>query len=239
MALSGEQRQEIMRLYDLAPAQVSVVGAGYNDALFSPGAKLDAGPVQLVYAGKLSRAKGVPWLLRALSRIDAPDWRLHLVGGGSGEEQDECLSLARRLGRRVHVHGVLPQEALAEIMRQSHVLVLPSFYEGFGLVVLEGLACGCRIVATDLAGIREMVGDAEVGFVELVEPPRLRAVDQPYDEDVGGFEERMTGALRAQLNAARRRPVIDTSPLADRLASYSWEGIFKKVHDVYELVLAG
>ena len=55
------------------------------------------------YAGKLSNAKGVPWMLRALARIDNPTWPLHLVGGGSGEEKSDCLRLANELGGRVTV----------------------------------------------------------------------------------------------------------------------------------------
>ena len=66
MALSGTQKQDIIRLYDIPGDRIEVVGAGYNEALFRPQLKPTADPVQLVYAGKLSRSKGVPWLLRAL-----------------------------------------------------------------------------------------------------------------------------------------------------------------------------
>jgi glycosyltransferase involved in cell wall biosynthesis len=238
MALTGEQKQEIVRLYDLAPATVIVVGAGYNDALFTLDPKPDPSPVQLVYAGKLSKAKGVPWLLRALSMIDSPAWKLHLVGGGSGEEKDHCLMLAMRLGKRVCVHGAISQEDLAEIMKQSHILVLPSFYEGLGLVVLEGLASGCRIIATDLPGVREMLGDVRVDFVNLVEAPRLRFLDQPYYEDESVFEHHLAYALQTQIHAAYQRPTIDILPLHDKIASYSWTGIFKKVQDVYSRVMS-
>ena len=91
MALSGAQKHDIIRLYDIPGDRIEVVGAGYNEALFRPQRKPTADPVQLVYAGKLSRAKGVPWLLRALGNLGHLPWRLHLVGGGSGEERDEVL----------------------------------------------------------------------------------------------------------------------------------------------------
>ena len=98
MALSAAQKNEIIRLYDLAPEKVAITGAGYNDGLFYLTTKPTPDPVQLVYAGKLSNAKGVPWLLRALQSVRSPAWKLHLLGGGSGPEKSDCLMLARQLG---------------------------------------------------------------------------------------------------------------------------------------------
>ena len=66
--------------------------------------------------------------------------------------------LAKELGEKVRVCGVLSQKSLAKVRRHSHILVLPSFYEGLPLVILEGLASGCRIVATDLPGNKEILG---------------------------------------------------------------------------------
>ena len=76
MALSQAQKDEIVRLYDIAADKIIVVGAGYNDTLFYPTRKPDPDPVQLVYAGKLSNAKGVPWFLRALASIGFPELQL-------------------------------------------------------------------------------------------------------------------------------------------------------------------
>jgi glycosyltransferase involved in cell wall biosynthesis len=136
---SGHHNYLIAGLYHLPVTRIHVVGAGHNDRLFKPQEKPTPGPVQLVYAGKLSCAKGVPWFLRALSKIHALPWRLHLVGGGSGAERQACLRLADELGDRVKVHGAVNQQDLAAIMRQSHIFILPSFYEGLPLVVLEAL----------------------------------------------------------------------------------------------------
>jgi glycosyltransferase involved in cell wall biosynthesis len=233
MALSQAQKNDIIRLYRFAPENVAVVGAGYNDGLFYPTSKPEPDPVQLVYAGKLSNAKGVPWLLRALSTLDSPAWNLHLIGGGSGEEKDACLELASQLGDRVIVHGALPQEKLADIMRQSHILVLPSFYEGLPLVVLEGLASGCRIIATDLPGIREVLGNVKADFIRLVETPRLHRLDQPYPEDEDRFEQTLSETLSEQIRAAAGQPQIDTTPIEKKIASFSWTGVFEKVRNIY------
>lgn len=236
MALSRAQKKEIVRLYGIRPDRVSVVGAGYNDARFYQLAKPDLGPVQIVYAGKLSRAKGVPWMLRALSSIGTPDWHLHLVGGGSGDEKAECLELATRLGHRVTVHGAVSQDHLAGIMKRSHLFVLPSFFEGLPLVVLEALASGCRIVATDLPGVTEILGDMPSDFIDLVVTPRLREVDKPLQADESAFESNLQAALRRQIRFAVAQPQIDLSNIGDRLAAFSWKGTYRKVQKVYDRV---
>jgi len=239
MALSAAQKTEIIRLYGLSAETVLVVGAGYNDRLFSLQPKPLPEPVQIVYAGKLSSAKGVPWLLRSLSGITAPSWQLHLVGGGSGEEKAECLALARQMGGRVRVHGAVSQQVLADIMRSAHIFVLPSFYEGLPLVVLEALASGCRIVATDLPGVAELLGDVKADFISLVERPRLVNIDQPLKKDEKPFEMRLASVLQSQIEAAARCPDIDLTPVQGKLEAYTWQGVFQKVEGVYAHVLAG
>jgi glycosyltransferase involved in cell wall biosynthesis len=233
MALSEAQKNEIIRLYGLPPEQIMVVGAGYDDSLFYLEKKPPPNPVQVVYAGKLSNAKGVPWFLRALHSISSPAWKLHLMGGGSGEEKENCLKLAKELGEKVQVHGALPQKKLAEILRHSHILVLPSFFEGLPLVILEGLASGCRIVATDLPGAKELIGHSSAEFITLVKTPRLRFIDQPYQEDEFSFEQNLTKAIQRQINAASNCKQIDLSQIQDILGSYNWTGIFKKVRKAY------
>ena len=233
MALSQAQKNEISSLYNLAPERIIITGAGYNDSLFYVGIKPKPNPVLLVYAGKLSNAKGVPWFLRALRSIKFPTWQLHLVGSGSGEEKEKCLRLAMKLGGRAHVHGALSQDCLAKIFRQCHILVLPSFFEGLPLVILEGLASGCRILATDLPGTKEIIGNSIAEFITLVPTPRLRYIDHPYEEDEFLFEQNLSKGLHHQIDAASRCPQIDLSPVQDRLAAYTWTGIFKKVQKVY------
>jgi len=237
MALTETQKKEIVDLYEIPSEQITVVGAGYNDRLFHVEPKTDDGPVRILYVGKLSNAKGVPWLLRALRSISSPQWELHLVGSSSGEEKRYCLALAEELGERVHMHDTLPQEDLAGIMRKSHILVLPSFYEGMPLVILEGLASGCRIVATDLPGVTELLGNSDTDFITLVKTPRLRFIDQPYQEDEDAFEQDLKDAIQRQINAVYNHEEIDLSPIRDKLNAYTWRGIFQKVGEIYRMCL--
>ncbi|MDY6822523.1 MAG: glycosyltransferase family 4 protein [Thermodesulfobacteriota bacterium] len=234
MALSRAQKQEIRTLYGITPESIHVAGAGYDDRLFFQTEKDRGRTVQLVYVGKLSHAKGVPWMLRALAGIDAGPWRLHLVGGGSGAEMAECLELAGQMAGRITSYGAVSQEILAGIMRRSHVFVLPSLFEGLPLVLLEALASGCRVVATALPGVKELVGDMPAaGLIDLVPVPRLVNVDEPVAEDRDVFEKNLQDALCRQITTARQRPDIDLAPIKNQLAALSWQGVFDKVEKVY------
>ncbi|MCK5050165.1 MAG: glycosyltransferase family 4 protein [Candidatus Cloacimonetes bacterium] len=233
LALSKDQKKEIIRLYKFKPEKVIVVGAGYNHDLFYPEIKPKPNPVQLIYAGKLSNAKGVPWLLRALKEISSQDWQLQLVGSGTGEEKELCLKLAEEMEDKVCIHGAIPQENLAELMRCSHIFILPSFYEGLALVILEALASGCRIVVTNLPGAKEILGDYEADFINLVKIPRLRNLDQPYKEDENKFEQDLNKAIQQQIYAAKEYPQIDLTSIQSKIDSFTWTGVFEKVEKVY------
>lgn len=233
MVLHEAQKYDVARLYNIPLEKNVITGTGFNTKLFHSNKKPYSHTLELVYAGKLSNAKGVPWLLQALQTIDAPAWRLHLLGGGSGEEKDNCLTLAKQLGEKVVVHGAVSQIKLAQIMREADVFVLPSFFEGLPLVLLEGLASGCRIVTTNLPGVKELLGDLQVDFISKVELPRLKNTDQPFKEDETEFIHNLKEALKNQLDLAHKNRNIDIEIIQKRLDSYSWQGVFEKVRDVY------
>ncbi|MCP4145234.1 MAG: glycosyltransferase family 4 protein [bacterium] len=233
-ALSEIQKNEISELYGINSEKIEVIGAGYNDELFTKSVKPDPDPVQIVYAGKLSNAKGVPWMLRALAEIDSPNWKLHLLGGGAGQEKENCLQLASKLGDRVEIYGAVPQKRLAEVMKLSHVMILPSFFEGLPLVVLEALASGCRVVVTELPGVEEILGDAEYDSVSLVELPRLCNIDTPYKEDESAFIQNLSCAIEEQICRAGNESEISFIELQNVIDSFTWKTVFTKADSVYK-----
>ena len=238
MALSESQKSDIARVYAIPEEKIHVVGAGYDDNLFQLQTKPESDPVQLVYAGKLSEAKGVPWMLRALAKIDSPSWELHLVGGGSGPEKDAFLSLAEKLGDRVKQYGAVPQGRLAEILRTSHIFCLPSFYEGLPLVVIEALASGCRIVANDLPGTRELIGDLNVPEIELLPQPELETIDKPTPTSGKDYEKRLESVLRRQIQQAIDSQLMMGEEISNTLQRYTWVSVFERVQQVYDSALS-
>ena len=147
------------------------------------------------------------------------------------------MLLAQDLGERVVVHGQIPQARLATIFHKAHIFVLPSLFEGLPLVVIEALASGCRVVATDLPGVMEVVGNVKADYITLVRTPRLRKMDQPYPEDLAAFERNIAQALKIQMAGAIKHPRIDLSLVEDKLAAFSWKGVFAQVQKVYFKVL--
>jgi glycosyltransferase involved in cell wall biosynthesis len=147
------------------------------------------------------------------------------------------MHLAQDLGERVVVHGQIPQTRLAAIFNKAHIFVLPSLFEGLPLVVLEALASGCRVVATDLPGVMEIVGNVKADYITLVRTPRLRKMDQPYPEDLAAYEQNLSQALKIQMAGAINRPRIDLSLIEDELAAFTWKSVFDRVQKVYFKVI--
>lgn len=237
IALFGKQKAEIVDLLGIDPGKVDVISGGFNELCFySGGGEDDAGTVQILYAGKLDSSKGVPWLLRSLKRIRQP-WHLHLVGAGSGPEKDLCLELAASHGTRVTVHGLLSHEKLGALMRRCDIFVLPSFFEGLPLVLLEAMACGCRIVTTDLPGARELFAVPHPSMVRLVELPALETVDRPFKSDEPLLEERLAEALEASMADVINGVEPDQDYIRKITGPFTWEGIFERIESVYRRAL--
>ena len=96
-----------------------------------------------------------------------------VAGSGAGEEADRLRTRMLAMAPTVVLHGQLSQAALAELMRTCAVFVLPSFYEGLGLVLVEALACGCRLVATALPGVQEQLAPLLGPALQKVAMPRM------------------------------------------------------------------
>jgi glycosyltransferase involved in cell wall biosynthesis len=237
IALSADQKKAIQRTYGIPAENIAVIGGGYDNALFTRGPRRSAGKVQLLYAGKLNRSKGVPWLLQSLSRIMDWDWHLHVAGSGNGPEYDLCIDLARQLGDRVTLHGYVSHHRLAKLMQRAHIQVLPSFFEGLPLVLFEGLASGCRVITTELSGFREIFGAASRDTVRLIPLPPLETIDRPYQKDEPRLVDDLCQNLVEMIAIAGRCPDVD-DPQADKIANeYTWSRVFDRTLSVYADVM--
>lgn len=238
IALTTDQKMDIQKVYDIPEDAIAIIGGGYDDTLFTHGPRrLTAGTIQLLYAGKLNRSKGVPWLLQSLMKITDRDWHLHVAGGGSGPEYDMCIDLIRQLGDRVTLHGFVSHRRLAELMKLAHIQVLPSFFEGLPLVLFEGLASGCRIITTALSGFREIFGEARADTVRLIRLPPLETIDRPYQKDEARLIDVLSESLLEMIATARRFPDVD-DPQADKIAAaYTWSRVFERTLSIYQAVL--
>jgi glycosyltransferase involved in cell wall biosynthesis len=236
LALSCDQRDNIVATYGIDPQKISVVGGGFDDRVFSPKIKKTAPPVKMLYAGKLSFAKGVDCLLRAFNSLPDKDVELHLAGSGSGDEERYCLELASGLGKRVKVHGHIDQRKLAALMGDSHVFILPSFFEGLPLVLLEAVASGCRVITTDLTGCLELLDDADTNLVELVPLPPMAEIDRPAPVDISLIENRLILALQNMITRVRDKPTPALNNSRKVTHPFRWPTVCDRIFQAYDAV---
>ncbi len=118
----------------------------------------------ILYCGNVLRTKGAVDLMYAFERVAAEDDRARLVVIGRGADRDLCEHLAARIdGERVTFTGALPHTQVARWMTASTVVTLPSWNEGTPNVLLEALACGRRLVASDVGGIPDIITSPAIG----------------------------------------------------------------------------
>ena len=199
LALTGAQADTIAQVYGIPRDGIDIIGTGYNDRFFTRGDMARKKPHSIAYVGKLWKAKGVPNLARAIElRPDEyADVQARLVGGYSDEaERDWILDVIGSCKRKCEYLGVVSQEDLIRVYREAEVFVLPSFSEGLPLVVLEALACGCKVVLTDLPGLRDWLARSAPGApVVFVDAPVDAATGLPNEGDFPRFERELARAI--------------------------------------------
>jgi len=226
--LRRDHQGQLADTLEIPSERITVTGAGYRDDLFFSGSTPAPGTGELLYIGKYSAAKGLPWLLDAVERLaaDHPGLRLHVAGSGASPEADDLRHRMEAMAPVVVRHGQLDQAALADLMRRCDLCVLPSFYEGVPLVLVEAAACGCRIVSTALPGVIEQIEPHLGDRLDLVPVPRLAGVDQPDIEDLPRFVEDLTAALTRALQAEKQIPAPD-------LGHFTWDAVFGRVEKIW------
>ena len=119
----------------------------------------------LVFLGRLVSDKGVDLLLRSYAQLDRADWPLSIIGTGPESERLKALAGELGISEDVSFLGPLQGEALVRALNQHELMVVPSQWrEPFGVVALEGLACGCVLLASDGGGLPDAVGSAGLLF---------------------------------------------------------------------------
>lgn len=118
---------------------------------------------RILFAGQIGIRKGLTTLLSALTLAGKPQWRMDFIGARLAESATDLA--AYRGPVPLHFHGAVSQERLAETMRASSVMVLPSIEEGFGLVVPQALNCGCPCLVSDRVGGQDLVRHRDNGSI--------------------------------------------------------------------------
>ncbi|WP_433429513.1 glycosyltransferase [Nonomuraea sp. CA-141351] len=222
LATCGDEVNEL-RAMGIPEQHITVVPCGVDLRTFCP-----EGPVAPRTAGKLILCigrmvprKGVDTVIRTLRQL--PDAELVIAGGS--QEDDEAVrlrGLARAYGieRRVHVIGSVPRERVPALMRSADVVVTVPWYEPFGMVPVEAMACGVPVVASAVGGHLDTVAGCGV----LVPPRRPRALGR---------------ALRDLLEDPDKRAALGAAGARRARERYGWPRVAELTEAVYTQVIDG
>jgi glycosyltransferase involved in cell wall biosynthesis len=185
----------------------------------------------------LNFAKGVPSLIRAYNKLapEGANLKLAFAGTGTGSQCDSIVNMAHDSRLPIDLKGIVPQQELAQLFRQSRLFVFPSFYEGLPLVLMEALACGLRIVTTDLPGVRDFFGPLinGRGLVEYVALPPLKTIDEPVEEALPDFETRFAAALKKQVAAIQSGDDGWDDAIEKQVRTMTWQAVFHKIERLF------
>ncbi|GAB3128614.1 glycosyltransferase family 4 protein [Tsukamurella serpentis] len=242
---SRSMSDEVNRLFGPGLAQLHTIANGIDSSLWPYRGRAERAPrrsaPRLLYVGRLEYEKGVQDLIAALARVRRTHPGTTLTVAGHGTQADWLAGVARehRVLRAVEFTGALDHDELVAQMHSADALVIPSRYEPFGIVALEGAATGIPVIATTAGGLADFIRTDETGLsVRPADVPALTAAIRTVLDDPAAAHRRAEAARTeveeltwdavaretAQVYlAAKRRPrnplgrrVIDERPLPER-----------------------
>jgi glycosyltransferase involved in cell wall biosynthesis len=212
----------IVNSEDTRKAVTSLVGNGKPDVVAYPGGDrfaagvtpedvsaraLAEGPLRILFVGNITPRKGLHTLLDALSLLPEGAWQLSVVGseGAHGAYTRSVRHLLEKVSLHRHVNflGRIPDASLAGLLAASHLLVVPSSYEGFGIVYLEAMGFGLPVLASGAGGAKELVRDGINGF--LITPGDTAALAQ-HVRDLADDRQRLRTMSLAALRHFSSHP---------------------------------
>jgi starch synthase len=181
------------------PAEkIKVIPYGVRLEAFQPAVPAPEGAFDVLFAGAVGLRKGIPCLLEAFAALKHPRKRLRVVGFPQPDMRDVWAKLPKE---DVEILGPVPKKELARLMSCSHVLVLPSVEDGFGLVMAEAMACGCPVISSTNTGGEDLYINGVEGFIVGVNDARAVTDRMQVLADDPALRERMreAGLRRVQM----------------------------------------
>jgi glycosyltransferase involved in cell wall biosynthesis len=231
LAVSESTRQDILEYTDISEDRLFVVTHGVDPSFKVMPRNLAKKAVcnrfqleqpYIIYVGALSFNKNILGLIEAFSIVAFEEKNIHLVvvGPDDAASTDAIKSVTKKnLSKRVHFIGSVEQEgnALTELYNAAEMLVFPSFYEGWCAPPLESMACGTPVVCSNIASVREVVGDSAI----LIDP-----------ED----SESIANAITNVLNCSELRKDLIAKG-NNHVAQHSWGRAAERMESVFADIL--
>lgn len=222
IAVSNSLKDIVLKKTNIDESKICVISDGLNIDLFKPATNmihekiLDFKSNQIIlFIGNLVPVKGIPYLIEAFKKIcqEFPDLRLLIVG--DGPEKQKLLAQANGFEDKIKFLGKIIHKEMNSIIPHCDLLCLPSLNEGFGIVLIEAMACGKPVVASLTGGIPDIVTSDDVGF--LVQPG-----------DVSGLANAIKKALLKKW---------DSKKIRERAYEFNWNNVTNKILSVYQEIL--
>jgi D-inositol-3-phosphate glycosyltransferase len=231
IASTEKGKEDLITYYDAAPEAINIIPCGVNLDLFRPIQRETArchlglnGERIIVFVGRIIPLKGIDSMLKAMTYLDGKQGIKFVVIGGDDHSQAEIqrlknLSRTLRIEESVIFLGSVKQETLPFFYSAADLCVVPSYYESFGLVVLESLACGTPVVATMVGCAESVIRYGETGYVVT-------------DNDPGSLADKIS----LLLSRPNGKPDFVDSVRAS-VAKYSWSNISEAILEEYRSIL--
>jgi glycosyltransferase involved in cell wall biosynthesis len=228
LADSEATRQDLITQYETPPDKISVLYSGVDqrfkpvgdtDTLAAVRSRYEIGPGPYILSvGTIQPRKNYPRQIEALKQLDQPDLKL-VIAGGRGWLESPLYDMVRSSGMedRVKFLGFVADEDLPALYSGARVFVFPSLYEGFGLPVLEAMACDVPVVTSNISSLPEVAGDAAL----MIDPTDVDAL--------------ASALYRALNDATERERMIATG--RERVAMFSWEKAARELKGHYDRLL--
>ncbi|HEX75195.1 MAG TPA: glycosyltransferase family 1 protein [Dehalococcoidia bacterium] len=232
IAPTEKEKKELILHYGTLPERIGVVPCGVNLEQFKPVNKENARQYLgfgndkiILFVGRIDPLKGIDKLIKAIPYLqNIQGLRLVVIGGGehSQREIEKLQELAGNLNIQdsVAFPGVVKHDQLPYFYSAADACVVPSYYESFGLVALESLACGTPVVATDVGNLKSVIRQGETGYVVTDNAPH-RLADKI-----------------ALLLSRPSTDIASTVSIRASVSSFSWSNIAEAIIRECQLVLA-
>jgi glycosyltransferase involved in cell wall biosynthesis len=212
-----------LEILGIEPGKMRLVPSGVNTEIFVPKETRSRGIPRILFVGRFSLGKGVPYLIKAADILRKKyDFRLLLVGGTRFDNgYFTSISMIRELGLGdiVEVMPPVPHSRLPEIYSSHDVSVLPSEKEALGKVLLESMSCGRPVISTRSGGITDIVNDGKNG---LLVPPRN---PQALAEALGSIIQNTS--MRRKMGSLARKKALN----------FDWKSIALSYLDAFQEIL--
>ncbi len=176
----------------------------------------------IITVARLEKIKGIEYLIGAIRNFQFSIFNFQLLIVGDGKERKNLENLAQKLGvgDRVRFLGQVPNDKVPQILAAGDCFVLPSLKEGFGIVILEAMAAGLPVIATNVGGIPDIIQDGNNGI--LIEPANSQAIANAIKQIIG--QKDLTSKIIANS--------------WNSLSQYDWDNIANKVFELAKHLIA-